>query len=76
MYETPVSAMVDGGNNCGMYTLMRAAEMAIERAQQHGFGVIGMNNSWVSGRGAIYVETIARAVLDHLTRLLVTQALN
>jgi LDH2 family malate/lactate/ureidoglycolate dehydrogenase len=63
LYETPVSAMVDGGNNCGMYTLMRAAEMAIERAQQHGFGVIGMNNSWVSGRGAIYVETIARAGL-------------
>ena len=63
VHETPVSAMVDGGNNCGMYTLMRAAEMSIERAQQHGFGVIGMNNSWVSGRGAIYVETIARAGL-------------
>ena len=63
VYETPVSAMIDGGNNCGMYTLMRAAEMAIERAQQHGFGVIGMNNSWMSGRGAIYVETIARAGL-------------
>ena len=63
VYETPVSSMVDGGNNCGMYTLMRAAEMAIARAQQHGFGVIGMNNSWVNGRGAIYVETIARAGL-------------
>ena len=63
VYETPVSAMIDGGNICGMYTLMRAAEMAIERAQLHGFGVIGMNNSWVSGRGAIYVETIARAGL-------------
>ena len=62
VYETPVSSMVDGGNNCGMYTLMRAAEMAIARAQQHGFGVIGMNNSWVSGRGA-NVETIARAGL-------------
>ncbi|MEQ1775364.1 MAG: Ldh family oxidoreductase [Burkholderiales bacterium] len=63
VYETPVSAMLDGGNNCGMYTLMRAAEMAIAKAQQHGFGVIGVNNSWVSGRGAIYVETIARAGL-------------
>jgi LDH2 family malate/lactate/ureidoglycolate dehydrogenase len=63
VHETPVSAMVDGGNNCGMYTLMRAAEMAIERAHKHGFGVIGLNNSWVSGRGAIYVETIARAGL-------------
>ena len=61
--ETSVSAMVDGGNNCGMYTLMRAAEMAIAKARAHGFGVIGVNNSWVSGRGAIYVETIARAGL-------------
>lgn len=63
VYETPVSAQVDGGNSCGMYALMRAAEMAVERAQKHGFGVIGMNNAWMSGRGAIYVETIARAGL-------------
>jgi len=63
VFETPVSAMVDGGNHCGMYALMRAAQMAIDKAQQHGIGIIGMNNSWVSGRGAIYVETIARAGL-------------
>ena len=63
VHETPVSAQVDGGNSCGMYALMRAAEMAIERAQKHGFGVVGMNNAWMSGRGAIYVETIARAGL-------------
>ncbi len=63
VFETPISAMVDGGNSCGMYSLMRAAEMAIERAQKHGIGIIGVNNSWVSGRGAIYVETIARAGL-------------
>jgi LDH2 family malate/lactate/ureidoglycolate dehydrogenase len=63
VHETPVSVMLDGGNNCGMYTLMRAAEMAIAKAREHGFGVIGLNNSWVSGRGAIYVETIARAGL-------------
>jgi LDH2 family malate/lactate/ureidoglycolate dehydrogenase len=61
VHETPVSAMLDGGNNCGMYTLMRTAEYAIAKAREHGFGVIGINNSWVSGRGAIYVETIARA---------------
>ena len=61
VYETPISALVDGGNNCGMYTLMRAAEMAIAKAKEHGIGIIGMNNSWMSGRGAIFVETIARA---------------
>lgn len=63
VFETPISAMVDGGNNCGMYALMRAAEMAIARAQQHGIGIIGMNNAWMSGRSAIFVETIARAGL-------------
>ena len=63
VFETPISAMIDGGNNCGMYALMRAAEYAIAKAREHGIGIIGMNNSWVSGRGAIYVETIARAGL-------------
>ena len=63
IHETPISALIDGGNNCGMYTLMRAAEMARDKALQNGVGIIGVNNSWVSGRGAIYVETIARAGL-------------
>ena len=63
VHETPISALVDGGNNCGMYTLMRAAQMSIAKAQQHGIGIIGVHSSWVSGRGAIYVETIARAGL-------------
>lgn len=63
VFETPISAMVDGGNSCGMYALMRAAQMAIAKAQQHGIGIIGMNNAWMSGRGAIFVETIARAGL-------------
>jgi LDH2 family malate/lactate/ureidoglycolate dehydrogenase len=74
VHETPLSAMVDGGNNCGMYALMRAAEMSIERAQQHGFGVIGMNNAWMSGRGAIFVETIARAGLIGIHTVSSTQS--
>ena len=53
VHETPISALVDGGNNCGMYTLMRAAEMSSAKAQQHGIGIIGVHSSWVSGRGAI-----------------------
>jgi LDH2 family malate/lactate/ureidoglycolate dehydrogenase len=61
VYETAISAQVDGGNNCGMYGLMRAAEMAVARAREHGIGVVGINNCWVSGRGALYVETIANA---------------
>ncbi|HEV7803255.1 MAG TPA: Ldh family oxidoreductase [Burkholderiales bacterium] len=61
--ETDVSAMFDGGNNVGMLAMYRATEVAIAKAQKHGFAVIGVNNSWVSGRGALYVEMVARANL-------------
>lgn len=61
--ETPVSALYDGGNNVAMLTMYHATRAAIERAQQHGFALIGLTNSWTSGRGAYYVEMIARAGL-------------
>jgi LDH2 family malate/lactate/ureidoglycolate dehydrogenase len=59
--ETPVSAMFDGGNNVGMVTMVHATQVAIGKAREHGFAVVGVNNSWVSGRGAHYVEMIADA---------------
>src|SRR5215218_8395366 len=49
--ETSVSALYDGGNNVGMYTMYLIAQAAIERAQRHGFAIIGLTNSWTSGRG-------------------------
>ncbi len=61
--ETPVSAQFDGGNNVGMVAMYHAANAAIEKSAAHGVAVIGVNNSWVSGRGAYYVERIARAGL-------------
>lgn len=63
VHETPVSARFDGGNNVGMVALYRATRVAIEKAGKHGFGMAGVNNSWVSGRSAYYVEMIARAGL-------------
>jgi len=63
VHETPVSVRFDGGNNVGMVALYRASEAAIEKAQTHGFAVAGVNNSWVSGRSAYFVERIARAGL-------------
>ena len=59
--ETAVSVLFDGGNNNGMATMYRATEAAIATARAHGFAVIGVNNSWMSGRSAFYVERIARA---------------
>jgi LDH2 family malate/lactate/ureidoglycolate dehydrogenase len=61
--ETSVSARYDGGNNVGMLTVYHATRSAIERAQAHGFALVGVTNSWTSGRGAYYVEMIARAGL-------------
>ena len=61
--ETPVSALFDGGNNNGMVAMYRVTQVAIAKAREHGFAVVGVNNSWVSGRGAHYVEMVARAGL-------------
>jgi LDH2 family malate/lactate/ureidoglycolate dehydrogenase len=61
--ETPVSALVDGGNHIGYISIYRAAEIAIAKARSSGVAVIGLRNSWFGGRGAYYVEKIARAGL-------------
>ena len=61
--ETPVSALFDGGNNNGMVAMYRATQVAIAKAREHGFAAVGVNNSWVSGRSAHYVEMVARADL-------------
>jgi len=61
--ETAVSALIDGGNNVGMLAIHHAARQAIERATQHGFAIICLSNSWMSGRSAHYCEAIARAGL-------------
>ncbi|MES2561116.1 MAG: Ldh family oxidoreductase, partial [Pseudomonadota bacterium] len=61
--ETSVSTLFDGGNNNGMVTMYRATQVAIAKAREHGMALVGVNNSWMSGRSAHYVEMIARAGL-------------
>jgi LDH2 family malate/lactate/ureidoglycolate dehydrogenase len=61
--ETEISALYDGGNNVGMLAMYHAAQAAIAKAATHGFAVIGVNDSWMSGRSAYYVEMIAKADL-------------
>src|SRR5438477_5580469 len=46
--ETSLSTLFDGGNNNGMVTMYRATQVAIAKAREHGFGIVGVNNSWVS----------------------------
>jgi LDH2 family malate/lactate/ureidoglycolate dehydrogenase len=61
--ETDVSVLFDGGNQSGMLAMYHATRAAIERAHAHGFALVGVNNIWMSGRSAYYVELAARAGL-------------
>jgi LDH2 family malate/lactate/ureidoglycolate dehydrogenase len=59
LYETEVSALYDGGNNVGMLAIYHAAKATIAKAQAHGIALVGMTNTWMSGRNAYFVEMIA-----------------
>jgi LDH2 family malate/lactate/ureidoglycolate dehydrogenase len=61
--ETSVSVLFDGGNQSGMLGMYYATRVLIERAHAHGFALVGVNNIWMSGRSAYYVEMVARAGL-------------
>lgn len=61
IHETPVSAMLDGGNHVGYISVNAAAELAVKKVQASGIAVVGVANSWFSGRNAYYLEKIARA---------------
>ena len=63
VHETPVSALLDGGNNVGYIAAYRAAEVAIRKAAESGMASVGAYNSYYSGRNAYFVEKIVRAGL-------------
>jgi LDH2 family malate/lactate/ureidoglycolate dehydrogenase len=60
VHETPLSAVIDGGNNVGYVAVYRAAEIAAAKALESGFCSVGVHNSYYSGRNAYYAEKIAR----------------
>ena len=61
--ETSVSVLFDGGNQNGMIGMYHATRAAIDRAKPHGLALVAVNNIWMSGRSAYYVEMAARAGL-------------
>jgi LDH2 family malate/lactate/ureidoglycolate dehydrogenase len=63
VYETEVSALMDGGNHVGYYAVHQATQLAIRKARNHRIAVIGLYRSHLSGRNAYYLEMIARAGL-------------
>lgn len=60
--ETKLSALLDGGRNAGMVAVTYAMKLAIQKAQDHGIGIVGTNNTNTS-TGAIgyYASQIAQA---------------
>src|SRR6516162_6222552 len=61
--ESEISTLYDGGNNVGMLAMYHAARAAIDKAAARGIAVIGVTNSWMSGRSAYYMEMVAEAGL-------------
>ena len=55
------SAMIDGAGNNGYVTSLIGIDKAIDFARSSGVGVVGIRNTWFSGRLAYYVERAARA---------------
>jgi len=60
VHETPLSALMDGGNNVGYIVAYRAAEVAIRKAREHGMASVGAYNSYYSGRNAYFVEKVVK----------------
>ena len=58
--ETASSALVDGGNTIGYIAAFRGAEIAARKARETGLSIVGVYNSFYSGRNAWYVETIVK----------------
>jgi L-2-hydroxycarboxylate dehydrogenase (NAD+) len=60
--DTKLSALLDGGHNSGMVVVSHAMKIAIQKAGEHGIGIVGTNNT-NSSTGAIgyYASQIAQA---------------
>jgi LDH2 family malate/lactate/ureidoglycolate dehydrogenase len=63
VHDTPVSALLDGGNNIGYVAVYHATQIAIDKARSQHVAVVGVYNSYYSGRNAYYMEMIAKAGL-------------
>ena len=58
--DTQLSQLIDGGANPAPLTSMRATSVAIEKAKQSGFAIVGVRNTFSSnGAQAYYAQKIA-----------------
>lgn len=59
--ETKLSQLINAGQNPAPLVLSQATDVAIKKAKEHGFGIVGVHNTKSSsGAQAYYVEKIAK----------------
>jgi len=61
--ETPVSALVDGGDGLGYVPMRFSTELAIAKAKKSGIGVVSVRNSMHFGACGFYAEAAVEAGL-------------
>jgi LDH2 family malate/lactate/ureidoglycolate dehydrogenase len=59
VYETPVSARIDGGDNLGYIVAHHGTMLAIEKAETVGIAVVGASDTWYTGMLSYYAEIAA-----------------
>jgi L-2-hydroxycarboxylate dehydrogenase (NAD+) len=62
VHETKLSALLDGGRNIGMVAMKQALERALEKAREHGIGIVGTNNTNTSTGAIGYYANLAAGV--------------
>lgn len=58
--ESPVSALLDGGDQVGYVVAHRATQIAIDKAKHSGIAIVGANNTYYTGLFAYYMEMATR----------------
>jgi len=56
--DTKLSALLDGSHNQGMVVLKQAMDLALAKAKEHGFGMVGTNNTSTSTGASKYPRFI------------------
>jgi LDH2 family malate/lactate/ureidoglycolate dehydrogenase len=54
--ETPVSALLDGGDRIGYVVAHRATTLAIAKAKTSGLALVGANDTWYTGMLSYFAE--------------------
>jgi len=58
--DTPVSALVEGGDNLGYLVAHRAMTLAVEKARLIGLAAVGANDTWYTGMLSYFAEMATR----------------